>query len=206
MSLSKYAGYRREWCATKNHKELAQRYGLINDNPRCVEEAHQEKIRDAMMDPRGISQEELKDMIKKANNSMTFMQTTERPPQKKFWKRQSSTTFFLGHPPPCLILTTLNQQRYDVSFCYDCHCARTIEDWIENHKEAIKKMPMMLTGSHTSNCVHNAHCQVSKQLLSFESYVEEVDVKEILCEKLADTKTSRSWMSTEGIEGYMLNE
>ena len=217
MALSKFGNYRKDWVCSIEARgettcdEMARKYGLLYDNPRCLEESYQERIRDLIMDPRfsmetGKEQEELKDMVKKANNSCTFMQTTERPLQKKFWKRQLSSTFFKGHPPPCPILTGLNQQRYDVDFCYECHCAKTVEDWIENHVEGIKKMPMMLTGNHTSNCVHNAHCQVSKQLLSFERFVEETDVKDILCEKLKDTQTRRSWLTTEGIEAYMLNE
>ena len=207
MSLSKYAGYRREWYGTPKQKELAEKYGLLYDNPRCVEEVYQEEIRERINDYMKTATDDwFKELIRKSNNSMTFMQTTERPLQKKFWKRQLSTTFFLGNPPPCPMLTTLSQQRYDVSFCFDCHSSKTIEEWIENHVESLKRMPSMLTGSHTSNCVHNAHTQVTRQILSFESYVEEIDVKDLLCEKLGDKLTSRSWLTTDGIQAYMLNE
>ena len=210
MSLSTFTQHKKEWETTKRWKELADKYGLLNDNPRCVEESYQENIRAAMLDPRTAVMEELKpeleDMIKKANNTSTFMQTSDKELQKKFWKRQLSGTFFKGNPPPCPLLTALNQQRYEVELCYVRHCAKTIENWIEWHKDSLEKLPTMLTGNHTSNCVHNAHIQVVKQLQSFESFTEEIEATDPLKEKLKDEKTKRPWLSTDGMESYMLNE
>ena len=217
MSLSKYVQHRRDWASKvangqlQCNNEMARKYGLLYDNPRCIEESYQDKIRDLIMDPRftmesGQEKKELEDMMKKCGNCSTFLQKSELPLQRQFWKRQLSGTFFKGMPPPCPILTALNQQRYEVEFCFQCHCAKTAEDWIHYHIDGIKKLPLMFTATHTSNCVHNAIAQVCKQINSFDKYVEEIDAKEYLDAKLQNSHTKRSWLTTEGLQAYMLSE
>ena len=210
MSLSKFVQHKKNFENTVGWKDLANKYGQLGDSLRCVEETYQEKIRWLMTDPRTPLEEEpkpeLKDMVAKANNTNTFMQNTCKDLTRKFWKRQLSNTFTEGDAPPCPILTSLMLQRYDVDFCYVRHCAKTIDQWIEWHNDAMRKFPTMLTGNHTSCCVHNAFTQVVKQIQCFEDFTEEVDVTDILIKKLSENTTKRCWLRTEGLERYMLSE
>ena len=96
---------------------------------------------------------ELVDVIRKCANQNAKADDTV---QRVFWKRQLSKEFFLGSHPPCPILTTLMMHRYDQDFCFECHASKKFEDWLQGHARSMKIMPTMLTGKHTSNCIHNA--------------------------------------------------
>ena len=198
--MHKFNEIRTQWLATQGQSAIAKKYGLASNQNSCIEESYNEDIRTGIED-RYEDDEYYKNIIRKCNEELIGR---DKDTSRKFWKRQLSRTFFTGDAPPCPVLTSLTMQREDIRFCFECHASNSFEDWIEGHARAMKIMPTMMTGEHQSNCVHNAHNIVKKNIKAHEDYAQRIDVYKLLQYKAS--KPSKSWLSTEGIDAFMLNE
>ena len=70
-------------------------------------------------------------------------------------------------------------------------------------------MPTMLMGEHTSNCIHNAKEVAKKSLRNFRDTEATLNVRFMLLAKVGAMKgkvKKDKWVSTEGINVFMLNE
>ena len=198
--MNKFKQLRTEWLNRQEDKKIALDLGLLTEQETWYEESFNEDIRQSIED--GYEPDKFyEEMIRECNENIIGK---SKETSRNFWKRQLSKTFFNGYGPPCPVLTTLNMQRYDANMCFECHASNTIEDWIEGHTRAMKIMPSQLTGHHMTNCVHNAHRVVKKNLKAHYEQCDRIDVSTFIKEK--QNKPSKQWTSTEGIDCYMLNE
>ena len=184
------------------------RYKLCTNYENCLEESYNETIRALVCWNKFEERhrELILENLKSTSNVGTKVKSDE---PYKFWKRQLSNSFREISPMPCPVLSTLGMQRHEVSFCFECHSANTLEDWIEGHTRAMNIVPTMLQGNHTSNCVHNAKNTVKQCLRNFSDIQESKDVKFMFGAKMDAMKgkvKEGKWVTMEGIDIYMLND
>ena len=155
MANHKWSQFRKNYKTTPSVMEIMNRYNLCTNYENCLEESYNETIRALVCWNRFKERhrELILENLKSTSNVGTKVKSDE---PYEFWKRQLSNSFREISPMPCPVLSTLGMQRHEVSFCFECHSANTLEDWIEGHTRAMNIVPTMLQGNHTSNCVHNA--------------------------------------------------
>ena len=184
------------------------RYNLCTHYEGCLEESYNETIR-ALITWHRFEESHKERLLQNLRSASNVGTKTSTGAPYNFWKKQLSNSFKEICPMPCPLLSTLGMQRHEVSFCFECHSANTLEDWIEGHTRAMNIAPTMLQGNHTSNCVHNAKNVVKQCLRNYSDIQESTDVKFLFGAKMDAMKgkvKEGKWVTMEGIDIFMLND
>ena len=150
---------------TENFKEET-----FNETARITAQHWQWSDKDSTLEP-------INDAIK---HCAWYADKTDIGIHKMFWRRQLSRPFFSGGNPPCPLLTTMCMQRSDQDWCFECHSSIELKDWLEGHACAMRIMPAMLQGTHTSNCIHNAYKVAETSVRNFSDAQDGIPAKTLL--------------------------
>ena len=207
MANHKFAQFRRNYTAIPHVMETMNRYNMCTHYEGCLEESYNETIR--LLTTSWRFEERYDVLLQHLQSASNVGTKTKTDAPYNFWKRQLSNSFKEISPMPCPVLSTLGMQRHDVNFCFECHAANTLEDWIEGHTRAMNIVPTMLQGNHTSNCVHNAKNVAKQCLRNYSDIQESKDVKFLFGAKVDAMKgkvKEGKWVTMEGIDIFMLND
>ena len=201
---------RKEFLARPNIASILQNFDLKGEeDDHFKEESFNETARIFAQSWQYSKKEEIEEIAAGTKHCAWYSDKTDIGIHKMFWRKQLSRPFFSGGNPPCPLLTTLCMQRQEQDFCFECHSSLEFHHWLEGHARAMKIMPTMLTGRHTSNCIHNAYKVAATSVRNFTDEHDGIPAKKLI-ELHADRwqgKTRKNkWLSTTAMEAFMLND